>query len=108
MVCDGGGGDALRIQKGQQWKNVKSGNIVTIKDSGCGKYKDDCLCICAPKDCLCHTISPCLYSEPKGERCYYAWALANGEAGLGIVVFDGGKKMRTECFCTCDTYELVR
>ena len=109
------GGEALRIQKGQQWKHTKtlcgeaSGKVVTIDDEGCtgpccGKYKDDCMCICAPSICLCHTLSPCYFDEKKGERCYYGWV---GSSGLGFVVFDGGQKMRTEIFCTCDEFEKV-
>ena len=42
--------------------------------------------------------------EKKGERCYYGWV---GSSGLGFVVFDGGQKMRTEIFCTCDEFEKV-
>jgi len=103
-----------RLQKGQVWKQMegsccgKTDKPLVIKDNGCGSAKDDCLCICSPIHGMCHTASPCCNDSQKGERCYYAWACGNGSAAMGIIVYDGGKKMRTEYMCcVLDKFELV-
>merc|ERR1712087_95468 len=108
---------ATTLVSGQTWKELphwsnckKGGTEFKIGGGpcgdGCGKNKDICACICAPSICLCHTVVPCF--KCGGDQCYYGWACANGTAGVGLTVYDGGKKMKMEwCCINCGEFEKV-
>jgi len=116
---------AHKLEGGSKWKELPDANCpgvcpggheFTVGEcgplgkncgEGCGKNKDVCACICAPQMCLCHTMVPCCVVN--GEQCYYAWACFNGQAGVGLIVTDEGKKMKIEwCFCCkCAEFEKV-
>ena len=60
-------------------------------------------CVWGPSQCLCHTVAPCFNDEAKGEQCYFAWI---GSGGMGLTVYDGGKKFKTDfCGLSCGEYE---
>lgn len=75
----------------------------------------ECVCLCAPMHCLCHTAMPCAkncdgccvtYEKPN--QCYYGWPFLNASAGAQFTVNEGGKKFWLEwLFMECAEYELV-
>merc|ERR1712048_549811 len=83
------------------------------------KLGQECVCLCKPSHCLCHTATPCCMNDsgcqafcgmpvPKPNQCYYAWPFFSFFYGMGVFVFEEGKKFRLEwCFMPCGEYEMV-